>query len=127
MEDNEKKYDNKYLLERQLEMIKLFYERKLLTKEQYEFEVQTLTTRIKTDEKKESWTATFSHGWTDSSQSSKNYIKCGARAKAVKGKKSGTFFVCYAFATASENGSFLQSVSVRNGRTLSVPVFDEKR
>ena len=54
MEDNEKKSDNKYLLERQLEMIKIFYERKLLTKEQYEFEVQTLTTKIKTDEKKES-------------------------------------------------------------------------
>ena len=54
MEDNEKKFDNKYLLERQLEMIKLFYERKLLTKEQYEFEVQTLTTKIKTDEKNNS-------------------------------------------------------------------------
>ncbi len=54
MEDNEKKFDNKYLLERQLEMIKMFYERKLLTKEQYEFEVQTLTTRIKTDDEKES-------------------------------------------------------------------------
>ena len=52
--ENETKYDNKYLLERQLEMIKIFYERKLLTKEQYEFEVKTLTTRIKTDEKKES-------------------------------------------------------------------------
>ena len=52
--DNEKKYDNKYLLERQLEMIKIFYERKLLTKEQYEFEVKTLTTRIKTNEGKES-------------------------------------------------------------------------
>jgi len=49
MENDEKRYDNKYLLERQLEMIKLFYERKLLTKEQYEFEVRTLTTRIKTD------------------------------------------------------------------------------
>jgi len=54
MEDNEKKYDNKYLLERQLEMIKIFYERKLLSKEQYEFEIQTLTTRIKTDDEKES-------------------------------------------------------------------------
>ena len=52
--DNEKKFDNKYLLERQLEMIKLFYERKLLTKEPYEFEVKTLTTRIKTDENKDS-------------------------------------------------------------------------
>ena len=48
MENGETKYDNKYLLERQLEMIQLFYERKLLSKEQYEFEVQTLTTRIKT-------------------------------------------------------------------------------
>ena len=51
MEENEKKYDNKYLLERQLEMIKTFYERKLLTKEQYDYEVQVLTTRIKTDDK----------------------------------------------------------------------------
>ena len=54
MEDKEKKYDNKYLLERQLETIKIFYERNLLSKEQYEFEVRTLTTRIKTNEKKES-------------------------------------------------------------------------
>lgn len=49
MENDEKRYDNKYLLERQLEMLKLFYDRKLLTKEQYEFEIRTLTTRIKTD------------------------------------------------------------------------------
>jgi len=48
MENSETKYDNRYLLERQLKMIKIFYERKLLSKEQYEFEVQTLTTRIKT-------------------------------------------------------------------------------
>ena len=41
------KLDNKYLLEKQLETLKLFYERKLLTKEQYEFEVETLTKRIK--------------------------------------------------------------------------------
>ena len=53
MAPTEKKYDNKYLLERQLEMIKIFYERKLLSKEQYKFEVKTLTTRIKTDEEKE--------------------------------------------------------------------------
>lgn len=50
MEESEKK-DNKYLLEKQLETLKLFYERKLLTKEQYEFEVKTLTTKIKTDKK----------------------------------------------------------------------------
>ena len=52
MENDETKYDNKYLLERQLEMIQIFYERKLLSKEQYEFEVQTLTTRIKTGDNK---------------------------------------------------------------------------
>ena len=49
MDANETKYDNKYLLERQLEMLKIFYERDLLTKEQYEYEVEVLTTRIKTD------------------------------------------------------------------------------
>ena len=48
MEPDEKKYDNQYLLDRQLEMLKLFYERNLLTKEQYDYEVEVLTTRIKT-------------------------------------------------------------------------------
>ena len=43
----EKKYDNQYLYESQLETLKLFYERNLLTKEQYEFEVKTLTEKIK--------------------------------------------------------------------------------
>ncbi len=52
MESDKIKFDNKYLLERQLEMLKLFYERNLLTKEQYEFEVDTLKNKIKTDEKK---------------------------------------------------------------------------
>ena len=46
MNEIEKK-DNKYLLEKQLETLKLFYERKLLTKEQYEFEVKTLKEKIK--------------------------------------------------------------------------------
>ena len=41
------KKDNKYLLEQQLETLKLFYERKLLTREQYDFEVKTLTEKIK--------------------------------------------------------------------------------
>ena len=50
MENTERKYDNKYLLERQLEMLKTFYERKLLTREQYEFEIRTLTTRIRTND-----------------------------------------------------------------------------
>lgn len=48
MDENEKK-DNKYLLEKQLETLKLFYERKLLTKEQYEFEIKTLTAKSKID------------------------------------------------------------------------------
>ena len=45
------KKDNKYLLEKQLETLKLFYERNLLTKEQDEFEVKTLTTKINIDSK----------------------------------------------------------------------------
>ena len=49
MDTNETKYDNKYLLERQLEMLKTFYERNLLTKEQYEYEIEVLTTKINTD------------------------------------------------------------------------------
>ena len=35
--------------------------------------------------------------------------------------------VCYAFATAPENGSNFPSEAVRNGRTLSVPVFISTR
>lgn len=46
MNEPERK-NNKYLLDRQLEMLKLFYERKLLTKEQYDFELKTLTEKIK--------------------------------------------------------------------------------
>ena len=41
------KIDNKYLLETQLETLKLFLERSLITQEQYEYEVNVLTTRIK--------------------------------------------------------------------------------
>lgn len=51
MKNEDKKINNKYLLEKQLETLKTFYDRKLLTKEQYEFEVKTLTTKIKTDDK----------------------------------------------------------------------------
>ena len=43
------KYDNAFLLKKQLETLKIFYDRNLLTKEQYEFEVETLNTKIKTD------------------------------------------------------------------------------
>ena len=47
----EKKYDNKWLLEKQLETLKTFYERKLLTKEQYEYEIKVLKTKINTEKK----------------------------------------------------------------------------
>lgn len=43
------KIDNKFLLEKQLETLKLFLERNLITKEQYEYEVKVLTTKIKID------------------------------------------------------------------------------
>ena len=49
MESASPKKDNKYLLEKQLETLKLFYERNLLTREQYEFEVNVLKEKIKTD------------------------------------------------------------------------------
>ena len=51
MEISDKKKDNKYLLEKQLETLKIFYDRNLLTKEQYDFEVNTLKTKIKTEDK----------------------------------------------------------------------------
>ena len=47
-EEREKKYDNKWLLDKQLETLKLFYERKLLSKEQYEYEIKVLTTKMDT-------------------------------------------------------------------------------
>ena len=46
---NENGIDNKYLLKRQLEMLKIFYEKKIITKEQYEYEVRVLTEKIKTE------------------------------------------------------------------------------
>ncbi|MBR1676590.1 MAG: hypothetical protein IJ706_04685 [Clostridia bacterium] len=51
MENVDKVINNQYLLEKQLETLKIFYDRKLLTKEQYEFEVKTLKSKIKTDDK----------------------------------------------------------------------------
>ena len=47
MEKVDKKIDTKYLLEKQLETLKIFYDRKLLTKEQYEFEIKTLKDKIR--------------------------------------------------------------------------------
>ena len=43
----EQKIDNKYLLEQQLETLKLFLEIKLITQEQYDYEVKVLKEKIK--------------------------------------------------------------------------------
>lgn len=45
MDDQIKKY-NKFLLEKQLEPLKLFLERNVITKEQYEYEIKVLTSKI---------------------------------------------------------------------------------
>ena len=42
-----KKEDDQFLLEKRLETLKILYERKLLTKEQYEYEVKVLENSIK--------------------------------------------------------------------------------
>lgn len=47
MENVDKVINNQYLHEKQLEMLKIFYDRKLLTKEQYEFEIKTLKDKIR--------------------------------------------------------------------------------
>ena len=49
MEDQTKKFSNAWLLEKQLETLKIFYERNLLTKEQYDYEVKVLTSKIDTE------------------------------------------------------------------------------
>ena len=49
MEEKQKK-DNRFLLEEQLKTLKLFLERNLITQEQYKYEVQVLTTKIKIEE-----------------------------------------------------------------------------
>lgn len=46
----EKRYTNKDLQAEQLKTIKLFYERGILSEEQYEYEVGVLTSKIKTDD-----------------------------------------------------------------------------
>ena len=50
MGNGDKKIDNIFLFKKQLETLKIFYNRKLLTKEQYEFEIKTLATKIKADD-----------------------------------------------------------------------------
>lgn len=51
MKSEDKIINNQYLLEKQLETLKIFLDRNLLTKEQYEFEVKTLKSKMKTDGK----------------------------------------------------------------------------
>lgn len=51
MENEDKIINNQYLLEKQLETLRIFLDRNLLTKEQYEFEVKTLKSKMKTDGK----------------------------------------------------------------------------
>ena len=46
----EKRYTNKDLQNEQLKTIKLFYERGILSKEQYEYEVGVLTSKINIDD-----------------------------------------------------------------------------
>ena len=55
MEEMQKKITNKDLYEKQLETLRLFYERKLLTKEQYDYELQILTTKMKLNDWKNSF------------------------------------------------------------------------
>lgn len=47
------RFTNKDLLEKQLETIKLFLEKKLITKEKYDYEVQVLTSKIHVDDENE--------------------------------------------------------------------------
>ena len=51
MENEDKIINNQYLLEKQLETLRIFFEKKLLTKEQYEFDVKILKSKMKTDGK----------------------------------------------------------------------------
>ena len=44
--DDQIKKNNKFLLEKQLETLKLFLERNVITKEQYEYEIKVLTSKI---------------------------------------------------------------------------------
>ena len=45
-EKRETKFNNKWLFEKQLETLKIFYERRLLKEEQYKYAVKVLTTSI---------------------------------------------------------------------------------
>lgn len=48
----EKKMTNKDLYQKQLETLKLFYERHLLSKEQYEYELRVLATKMNFEDKR---------------------------------------------------------------------------
>ena len=51
--NEENKKDNQYLLEKQLETLKIFLQNGVITKELYEYEVKVLTKKVKVDKNKE--------------------------------------------------------------------------
>lgn len=45
----EEKLDNEFLLKKQIETLKIFLEKGVISKETYDFEIETLTKKIKVD------------------------------------------------------------------------------
>lgn len=45
----EEKLDNEFLLKKQIETLKIFLEKGVISKETYDFEIETLTKKIKID------------------------------------------------------------------------------
>lgn len=45
----EEKLDNEFLLKKQIETLKIFLEKGVINKETYDFEIETLTKKIKVD------------------------------------------------------------------------------
>lgn len=45
----EEKLDNEFLLKKQIETLKIFLEKGVISKETYDFEIKTLTKKIKVD------------------------------------------------------------------------------
>lgn len=45
----EEKLDNEFLLKKQIETLKIFLEKGVISKETYNFEIETLTKKIKVD------------------------------------------------------------------------------
>ena len=49
----ENKKDNQYLLEKQLETLKIFLQNGVITKELYEYEVKVLSEKVKVDKNRD--------------------------------------------------------------------------